>query len=115
MAHAGKEELEIFRDDWAGKLGHPGLDWPGVVAEFSDQIDGKTVAGVAEMLATDFSSTTAIEATVAKVTVMDMLQEFFSYKMSTCCGEWTPFVMHTLSLLRQCDMGVLLCPGTCQS
>eukprot|EP00035_Acanthoeca_spectabilis_P021878 m.440748 g.440748 ORF g.440748 m.440748 type:complete len:399 (-) comp18558_c0_seq1:1086-2282(-) len=82
--HEGKETLEVRRDDFSP--GRVGLDWAGVVTEIGEQINGKTVPGVAEMVSTDFSTTTPIEQVAAQVTVMDMLQSFFEYKMSTCCG-----------------------------
>eukprot|EP00037_Helgoeca_nana_P004672 m.47359 g.47359 ORF g.47359 m.47359 type:complete len:219 (-) comp15613_c0_seq1:835-1491(-) len=84
--HEGKETLNVYRDEWVGKLGASGPDWSGVVNEFSEQTDGKTIPGVAELLANDFSTTTPTERVAAQVTAMEMLQEFFDYTMMTSCG-----------------------------
>jgi hypothetical protein len=86
VAHDGKRELDIYRDDWGGGPGTEGYDWAGVVSEFATQIDAATVPGVAHLTATDFSSSTPEEVVAGKVVVMDMLQEFFAYTMHTRCG-----------------------------
>ena len=75
VGHEGKKELVVRRDNWAGDLGREGLDWAGVVTEFSEQIAGLTAPDVAELVDPDFSATTPTERVVSQVTVMDMVQE----------------------------------------
>eukprot|EP00035_Acanthoeca_spectabilis_P007123 m.132691 g.132691 ORF g.132691 m.132691 type:complete len:236 (+) comp13808_c0_seq2:294-1001(+) len=86
ISQDGQKELVVLRDEWAGRLGDAGLDWATVVAEFSGQIDENTVDGVAELIATDFSTTTPTEQVVGQVTAMDMMQQLFGYKVLTRCG-----------------------------
>lgn len=82
VSHEGKEQLKVHRHDVEWQTGcstrgaaPEGLDWAGVVAEFSDQIAARTVPGVVELVDSDFSTTTPTERVVSQVTVMDMLQE----------------------------------------
>jgi hypothetical protein len=72
--HEGKETLVVECDDFIAGPGAVGHDWAGVVAGFSRQIGEKTVPGVAELVDTDFSTTTPEERVAAQVTIMDMVQ-----------------------------------------
>lgn len=76
VSHEGKEQLEVHRHDVEWQTGcstrgaaPEGLDWAGVVAEFSDQ------NGARWWTPRDFSTTTPTERVVSQVTMMDMLQE----------------------------------------
>lgn len=84
VAHDGKKQLLIRRDEF--RLGASGDDWRGVVAEFSEQIAQNTVAGTAELMATDFSSTTADERVAGQMTVMHVLEQYFDFGMMSMCG-----------------------------
>jgi hypothetical protein len=107
--HKGKKVLEIVRDKF--RMDVVGNDWPGVVEEFSQQITNNVTPGTAELLAADFSTTTQAERVGGQVTVMNMLQEFFEYKIGTRCGfpkitlegtsqDWHALVDKTEKLVR---------------
>eukprot|EP01043_Picozoa_sp_COSAG02_P074974 COSAG02_NODE_15247_length_1190_cov_1.191567_1_plen_311_part_10 len=84
VAHDGKLKLTVRRDDFV--LGAAGHDWPGVVAEFSEQIESNTLADATKCMATDFSTTTAAEKVAGQMTVMHAMEKFFDYRMCTMCG-----------------------------
>jgi hypothetical protein len=84
VAHDGKLALTVRRDEFV--LGAAGHDWAGVVAEFSEQIEGNTVADATKRMATDFSTTTADEKVAGQMTVMHAMEKYFDFRMSTLCG-----------------------------
>ena len=84
VAHDGKLALTVRRDEFV--LGAAGHDWAGVVAEFSEQIEGNTVADATKRMATDFSTTTADEKVAGQMTVMHAMEKYFDFRMRTMCG-----------------------------
>jgi len=84
VAHDGKLALVVRRDDFV--LGAAGHDWPGVVAEFSEQIERNTVADATKRMATEFSTTTTDEKIAGQMTVMHAMEKYFDYRMMTMCG-----------------------------
>ena len=60
-------------------------DWDGVVDEFVEQIDKNTVNDVVKLFEPDFTSSTYMDRIAARVTTMDILQEYFQYVMM--CGK----------------------------
>lgn len=84
VSHEGKKELTVRRDEFC--LGATGDDWRGVVAEFSEQIAENTVASAADLMATGFSSTTPDERVAGQMAVMNIVEQYFDFKMSTACG-----------------------------
>jgi hypothetical protein len=83
VTHEGKKTLVVQCDNFV--LGAAN-DWAGVVAEFEKQIRANTVAGAVDMLTPSFSTTTLNETVAAQVAVMDVLQHYFDYCMTTICG-----------------------------
>merc|ERR1719502_1882311 len=59
VAHQGKEEIVIERASFV--KGSPTNDWPGVFPEFAAKIGEKTVGGLAEVAAADFSTSGPVE------------------------------------------------------
>ena len=84
VAHDGKLALTVRRDEFV--LGAAGHDWAGVVAEFSEQIEGNTVADATKRMATDFSTTTVDEKVAGQMTVMHAMEKYFDFCMETECG-----------------------------
>lgn len=84
VKHEGKEAIELIRDEF--KLGKRGNDWPGLVAEFAQEIEKRTVPGTFELVSANFSTTTAVELVASQIAIMDMLQDFFEYRFHTLCG-----------------------------
>jgi len=91
VAHEGKEEIVIERPAFV--KGAAGNDWPGVFPEFEAKIRERTVGGIAELAAADFSTTGPVERIAAQITLMDAVQHYFSYSM--CCGCGFPSIRLT--------------------
>ena len=68
------------------KKGNRKNDWAGVIDEFCEQIDKNTVKDTVELLEADFSNATKIDKVNAKITIMDICKNYFSYTVRTCCG-----------------------------
>lgn len=87
VAHTEKKELKVVRDHFV--LGKPN-DWAGVITgppdSFAAQIEANVIDGVFAQLNPGFSGTTAAEGIAGAVTVMNITQNYFSFKCSTCCG-----------------------------
>jgi hypothetical protein len=82
--HEGKKELVVSRPNFV--KGSPTNDWPGVFPEFSAQIKENTVPGTVELIENDFSTTGPVERIVSHITLMDVVQHYFSYTMCAGCG-----------------------------
>ena len=83
VKHEGKKTLIVSRD-WL--KGDPNNDWSGVVDEFGEQISKNTIDNVTDLLKADFSNSTKIDDIAAKVTIMDICKNYFSYKCYPMCG-----------------------------
>merc|ERR1719359_2171495 len=78
VAHQGKKELLVRRDEFV--LGKPN-DWAGVIGApdgFFAQIGQNVVAGVMQELQPAFGGTTADERIAGAITVMDATKSFFA-------------------------------------
>ncbi len=84
----GKKRLHIRRDEFS--KGSIYNDWAGTFEEFSGLIEENTGADLLDLVTGDFSTTTPIEKAAFQVTLMDAMQSYFAYSMSTSCG--IPFV-----------------------
>lgn len=88
VTHAGKQELRIIRNSFT--LGNPDNDWAGCFAEFSTAIRAQIGDTNHKLLVPNFSTTGDLERAVSDVVLMDTLQSYFQYRVSTLCG--IPFV-----------------------
>jgi hypothetical protein len=88
VCHEGKKELVIERPSFV--KGSSANDWPGVFPEFSAQIKEHTVEGTVDLIENDFSTTGPVEKIVSHITLMDVVQHYFSYSM--CCGCGFPSI-----------------------
>jgi len=91
VLHEGKKELVVHRPNFI--KGSPANDWPGVFPEFSEQIKKNSVPGTVELIESDFSTTGPVEQIVSHITLMDVVQHYFSYTM--CCGCGFPSITLT--------------------
>jgi len=91
VLHEGKKELVVNRPNFV--KGSPANDWPGVFPEFSAQIKENTVDGTVDLIQSDFSTTGPVERIVSHITLMDVVQHYFSYTM--CCGCGFPSITLT--------------------
>jgi len=61
-------------------------EWETTIESFVSQIDKNTVKDTCELFECDFSTSTATERLAAKVTIMDICKNYFSYMCFTRCG-----------------------------
>lgn len=88
VAHEGKKELYVCRDDFVVCVPN---DWAGVIDDPEDgflaQIGRNVVEGVMQDLQPAFGGTTADERIASAITVMDATKSFFSFiTVTTFCG-----------------------------
>ncbi len=84
VTHEGKATLEVRRDEFV--KGFDGNDWEGVFGEFSQQIRTYIGEQAHNTLVPKFSTTGIVEKAAFEVTLMDAMQGYFTYKLSTLCG-----------------------------
>lgn len=84
VQHEGKRIIRVERDGFV--KGSPLNDWEGVFSEFSDKI--KEIVGEERhsLVVQNFSTTGILEKAAFEVTLMDALQAYFDYRVSTRCG-----------------------------
>jgi len=83
VMHEGKKELLVHCDHFV-KGGNN--DWSWCIDQFSGQIDQNVTENAGEVLRQAYTTTTPVTSIATKVTVMDSLKKYFSYRMSTRCG-----------------------------
>ena len=83
VRHDGKVELHVRRDEFIP--GHADNDWPGVMAEISDQLR-EHLGGRRDLFVCDFSTTGAVARTASEIVLMSAMQRFFEYSVGTLCG-----------------------------
>jgi hypothetical protein len=84
VSHEGKEVIEVFRNSFT--KGFAGNDWEGVFGEFSERIKEYIGDEKHALLVQSFSTTGIVEKAAFEVTLMDAMQEFFEYAVTTECG-----------------------------
>jgi len=111
--HDGKKTIDVRRDDFIkGDAGNP---WNEVFGEFSAQI--KTFIGAQNHanIVASFSTTSEIERAANEIVLMETLQHYFDYSMSTFCGipsvslqgtpnDWDTLCQRVASLGRAYDL-----------
>ena len=101
VRHQGQARLEVRRDQF--RKGDPSNDWSGAIDEFSLLIRQHIGEATHALLEPRFSTTGAVEKTAAQIVLMDAMQSYFRYTMTTMCGipqvvlEGTPHDWTTLS------------------
>lgn len=84
VRHAGRFQITVRRDEF--RHGSPDNEWPRVFGEFSKGIRdtiGKPLHGI---LASDFTTTGAVERAASEVVLMGAMRNYFDYHVRTMCG-----------------------------
>ncbi len=82
--HQGKKTLEVQTTE---ELFSGSPDWPGIIAEFTSQIDCYTNNDITTTLVADFSTTGVDERIASEVTLMDVVKPYFKYEVFyVVCG-----------------------------
>ncbi len=84
VAHEGKALIHIQRDDFI-RLS-PENPWEEVFPEFALKIKEHIGEKNYNAIVADFSTTDAKAKAASEITLMDAMQAYFEYGMSTCCG-----------------------------
>ena len=84
VAHEGKLVLKLKRDGF--QKGNPNNDWEGVFAEFSSKLRTHIGPDSHGLIVNEFSTTGAVEKAAMEVSLMDTLQSYFVFSMTTLCG-----------------------------
>jgi hypothetical protein len=83
VTHSGKELIDIRADDFIkGKLN----DWSRVIGQFGEQIEQRTIDDIHQLVVTEFTTSTPITKTVTEICLMDTMQSYFDFSVSTMCG-----------------------------
>ena len=82
--HNGKKKINIERDDFI--FNSKQNNWAGVVDEFSIEINKYTNNNVADLIVANFSTTNNVSRTVSQLVLMDSMQKYFDYSLTTICG-----------------------------
>jgi hypothetical protein len=75
--------LEIRRDDWM--RGDPENPWPSIFDDFAAAIGAQHPA-LHDLVCARFSTTGATERAAFAVTLMDAMQDYYSYRGTSLCG-----------------------------
>jgi hypothetical protein len=82
-ASAEKVRLFVRRDHFI--KGSPENSWNSVFPEFADKIREHS-GSIVDVLTARFSTTTSPEQAAFEITLMDAVQYYFEFVISTCCG-----------------------------
>ncbi|MBM4152321.1 MAG: DUF4419 domain-containing protein [Kiritimatiellaceae bacterium] len=84
VRHTGKATLSVRRDDFIkGKMENP---WEEVFPELCQQMGEYVEKDLINSVTAKFSTTTPIEQAAFQITLMDALQNYFSYEVVSFCG-----------------------------
>ena len=83
VAHEGKKEIN-YRNDLL-IMGSPNNDWISGFDFFAAEIK-KHIGNKHDLLTANFSTTGIIEKAASQIVLMDAMKQYFSYKVTTCCG-----------------------------
>lgn len=81
--HEGKMTLTVRRDDFV--VGQDN-DWPGVFQEFRQLVEENLNESAKPVISERFSTTTKTIHDISCISLMDVVQSYFSYKLYTLCG-----------------------------
>jgi Domain of unknown function (DUF4419) len=80
----GQRTLQVRRDEFI--LGDLRNDWPGVFAEFEQQITDRSPDPLPKIFAHPFTTSEVHEVATRRVTLMKALSPFYRYEVGTLCG-----------------------------
>lgn len=81
--HSGRETIAVRRDDF--RKGSPDNDWPGVLAELSEEV-GRRTGDLRERVVADFSTTDATSRAVSELALLSLASPYFVYQVHSLCG-----------------------------
>lgn len=84
VTHEEKAKITVRRDEFSREPGKN--DWTTVFGDFSKEIKTHIGDKTHTMIVNDFSTTGPTERIVSEIVMMDMLQAYFAYGMTTMCG-----------------------------
>ncbi len=84
VKHKGKIDLSVTRDEFV--KGSSKNDWQGVFEELSQKIGDNCVSDIKNLIVAEFSTTTEIEKAAYEITLMESMQNYFTYSGTTMCG-----------------------------
>jgi hypothetical protein len=120
VAHEGKLDLCVLvPPEW--EASDDRIQWNDVIASISSLIESNTVTGVRSAFEAPFTTSDAIAATAARVSLMAALKSYFDYSMITMCGirevklegseaDWILLRERVAGLGKLGDVGALLGP-----
>ena len=82
--HEGKKKIEIRRDDFV--FNSKTNPWHEVLGNFTIQIRNNTNNNVADLFVANFTTTSQESRVVSQIVLMDSMQNYFEYVVSTTCG-----------------------------
>jgi len=82
--HKGKKKINVRRDTFV--KGDPKNPWENVFPEFCDKINSYAKKDVQNLIIAEFSTTSLTDKTVFQISLMDSMQSYFSFQMTTLCG-----------------------------
>lgn len=80
----GKQTISIYRPDFTA--GSPNNDWPSCFQQFADAIKGYIGEENHDRFVVGYSTTGPVSKVVSQITLMDVVQSFFTYVVWTECG-----------------------------
>lgn len=83
VEHQGKKEINIRRDDFRLNSPNP---WNEVIDDFATKIGELTKNDVADIMQANFTTTTKDSRVISQIVLMDAMQKYFDFKMTTMCG-----------------------------
>ena len=84
VSHDSKKLIEIQRNDF--RRGNPDNDWEGAFAEFSAKMRPHIGEKNHALIAGQFGTTGPVEQAAMNVALMDAMQSYFVFAMTTRCG-----------------------------
>jgi hypothetical protein len=84
VAHEGKLVVNVQRDNF--RKGDPANDWEGVFAELSSKLRTHIGPAAHDLIVNEISTTGTTEKAAMEVALLDTLQSYFVYLVTTACG-----------------------------
>lgn len=84
VSHEGKVKIRIDRNEFV--KGSPDNDWPSAFSEFSDGVRGHIGEKTHDLIVANFSTTGPVERAASEIVLLDTMQSYFEYEMSSVCG-----------------------------
>jgi hypothetical protein len=83
VSHEGKKTLSVSADSFVKGENNA---WETIFPQFKAQIGNNISNDIHNIIATEFSTTTAVEKAVFELTLMEAMSEYFEYQTPSICG-----------------------------